>query len=1648
MRNESNQSPTSDLCYFCEQGPGSRSLWSKSLIYEKYFETFNFYFAKPVNELLTGSRTSHVILFKDYIYYDNTQEIMRRYYKTDESGVRQYNYTEFYSELEDVYQPNQCIIDQRKVLNKRISRFHKLKKRIYEDYKHQEELGKSDYSPASKLHYKTKNLLKNINHESKYLEELNINETYKEQTKKDCSETDYCRQDKFINEINGVSFQTKMHDIFYPEHSSFHKTKLDLLLEKDDLKDIEKSIKRRTCKIRNNKNNTKFRNLCIKTEQDSESTYKTFKVTNSSLGKIEGDITQSDISEIKRLNKTLGLNMEQYSMRCRKQQSRIQLEKDYNLLTSCIDNKGAPFDFGTNFYKNKYQNKDESELKLSSSSSVLFKKPMKKLHNDMSRDYNDLFNLQDNLYESKMIYNKKFMGENKLAIENEEEFNIETEKSKANFVYKSNEFIGSFGEKMVCIYNRYGNKVNSSSEKVSSEQKSSEVKKDSCIDSPKLDNSHKKVNNESDNYDPEKYSNLAYFINNDYTIKKPSNGHIKKLFTDNNDTNNQSDLNSQAKVDGINKSDKKLILDFKKKVSGKTETNQIKNQIVTHKVEQNDLGISDPSKTNLYSICMRKNSQEIKSIAYPRTTQKSQASTTKRFEVDSNTSNQQKKENHYLLKDFRTNTQENTFTTCSPTIEFAKSRQQKKTNSGDKGNIYHEDQNSLKMNSSQGKKPANNYIESTFIKKKSVTGDKSKEFSLKDLQKNLGRDLCLRQKEKMMENNLKRTIERSKVKNKQVQDKLTQQRDLLMVKADKSGSRDKNNSLERKIQKSKSKSKKLERNDISNHSKKIKEITDNSSPRTDGISIKKKILQYFDKKNSIIVNASNSIDDVASDSRKSIRNTNTQHFNTFTHGKIDEYNNFHIQASVLTTNNFDNLNYTNEIKKNNIENNELEPNNAQGYSTERTFKDDNNKSSRKFNKMYKSCKEQTQSLSNRENAFNKKSNNDKILYISRNSNKFYGSLDGNTMDIKNQSINIGDLLNNNNQCQNRSPTDSILNKKVIPKLDFDKILIKPNKNDNFVNSSNKKSHVSNPKSSRNLLSNRKENPFYNERDRCKTERSNDLKNKSLKNMGSNVNSQYFTKSKEYLCSSNNFGKKSLGPSPNSKKSNINNYIKNVLTKGNATGTASNTMSQISKLKMIKSTNEGYKSNKLQQYQTSIMDNHKERKSSTNQQKLLNCAKIIENDHKSKDKFKKKSNAPSVSSVNQKDRRKSSKTPKNILASNIINMSNSNLHHYHTCQSSRKPSIVQKMMKNNTNLNQYGYECDDPYGSNNKLASKIGIKFEKIFGHKLSCKGINERTPSRNKFTSARKKKDQDNLTINRSSNNFYRTCSSPYNIDKIKANLLMNTYNPQNTSRTITSAKNDNSDFAKNQHYSSNKKKTIKDNKNCIQGRQLTERSDVNDEYNINFTNYNSQFYNDQQCQTARHYINRKNEQLSQNYNNSLSNTKLNHNTDHDQDKNHSEKKQKPIKNSLALKKQFMAYNTIQNSNTQQSQEGYVFDTALQDSNCEDLKMRLTHNSNQGSNSKDISKKIKRLSKNFKASTLGSHLNLNEKKGSMIKSNKKEGYTKNDAILTSLQSFKGEEGKNDLNSANHIIKQENFKTSTADNPTTNKLFKHIMKKKK
>ena len=50
------------------------------MINNNYFEAFNFYFCKPINEILANINTNNTILYKDSIYHDSENDYLKRYY--------------------------------------------------------------------------------------------------------------------------------------------------------------------------------------------------------------------------------------------------------------------------------------------------------------------------------------------------------------------------------------------------------------------------------------------------------------------------------------------------------------------------------------------------------------------------------------------------------------------------------------------------------------------------------------------------------------------------------------------------------------------------------------------------------------------------------------------------------------------------------------------------------------------------------------------------------------------------------------------------------------------------------------------------------------------------------------------------------------------------------------------------------------------------------------------------------------------------------------------------------------------------------------------------------------------------------------------------------------------------------------------------------------------------------------------------------------------------------------------------------------------------------------------------------------------------------------------------------------------------------
>lgn len=115
------------ICDFCSPDPLIFYKTSYKTLERKYFEAFNFYFAKPVNEILANIGTTHVIMFKDYLFYDDDcNEYLKRFYSKDEIRPRVRALADFYYGSYKTTKPNLCSVEQFKIIQKRNNKLDKL----------------------------------------------------------------------------------------------------------------------------------------------------------------------------------------------------------------------------------------------------------------------------------------------------------------------------------------------------------------------------------------------------------------------------------------------------------------------------------------------------------------------------------------------------------------------------------------------------------------------------------------------------------------------------------------------------------------------------------------------------------------------------------------------------------------------------------------------------------------------------------------------------------------------------------------------------------------------------------------------------------------------------------------------------------------------------------------------------------------------------------------------------------------------------------------------------------------------------------------------------------------------------------------------------------------------------------------------------------------------------------------------------------------------------------------------------------------------------------------------------------------------------------------------------------------------------------
>ena len=100
---------------------------SRDLLHNKYYDTFNFYFSKPINEIFANVNVPHVIAYKDYLYYDDETEYFKRFYRRNEVGPRMQNITNFYTAVTDGnIRASFPLHDQNIILQRRNEKMNKL----------------------------------------------------------------------------------------------------------------------------------------------------------------------------------------------------------------------------------------------------------------------------------------------------------------------------------------------------------------------------------------------------------------------------------------------------------------------------------------------------------------------------------------------------------------------------------------------------------------------------------------------------------------------------------------------------------------------------------------------------------------------------------------------------------------------------------------------------------------------------------------------------------------------------------------------------------------------------------------------------------------------------------------------------------------------------------------------------------------------------------------------------------------------------------------------------------------------------------------------------------------------------------------------------------------------------------------------------------------------------------------------------------------------------------------------------------------------------------------------------------------------------------------------------------------------------------
>lgn len=291
----------------------------QSSLESRYFESFNFYFAKPVNEIISQSRTPLSIFYKDLTYLDNQQESLRRWYTTPESVLRLNNYADFFADIKKQYYPYLTSHDIMKVMNKRLYRIHKLRQ-ASKTLQQSAEEGQQGESRADgrRNAIPTDNVLRGLHQQSHIIVE------YSEDVQPSDLEMN-SQMSMHLNPLDRVSFESRAHDIYSPEYSSvqiserYSPKKVKMAASRDNAYDSYVKLKKEASSIgdvykdtnlysKSNKNFNKKDSESTKSREKLSREGKRFEITDGRINAVGASQSNGLDSGTNRFHSQLEIN--------------------------------------------------------------------------------------------------------------------------------------------------------------------------------------------------------------------------------------------------------------------------------------------------------------------------------------------------------------------------------------------------------------------------------------------------------------------------------------------------------------------------------------------------------------------------------------------------------------------------------------------------------------------------------------------------------------------------------------------------------------------------------------------------------------------------------------------------------------------------------------------------------------------------------------------------------------------------------------------------------------------------------------------------------------------------------------------------------------------------------------------------------------------------------------------------------------------------------------------------------------------------------------------------------------------------------------------------------------------------------------------